>query len=574
VNHGRSTGDIVIITGSSEPLYNRPWFISVTNVTTFTVNPVGGGASTASGGTVAPILNQAGASTATVDVTAPTRDTVFIVNDANRGIPPSTVGGANPGYQFYASIANPNGGGHVGIRVPIGTRIVSSVRTNVTITQLPDLSGTDSEWEIQIGRTGDGALIPYACSDSSGNLLYALSGKTAVGVFNNGNIDGTQELPTRNGIIPAVLNMFARVVDRIYAGQVGRPTIYWSATESDATTGDFVGRPEQSWAANDIDTFPTAEGLTGMWAEDRGAFYGTKNDGAIFADLGTGQGWLGPWYGAGMAGVRSWCTTPYGNFWVTGHKQIATMINGSPGPISDEYQQALLSHIGDAFLGSTEMQHIQDVAKGIDHILIKCLDVNGLPFEVIHDFKLRDARSPNGQAYQYLYSAPLATNFVLTKVRDANGAERLWAGSQNGNIYQLHTGSNDAALEFAADAIFLLNAGPDRIGIPEMRWYGDQNLIISRGEKLKSSVAAGAQFALEPVTPPSGGIPVDGDQDDFHYKTLAMSSEAIKHVYIRLQLNSHSADGSLALNDPPHMPLENYGRVYMTQALEGDERGA
>lgn len=575
VNHGRSTGDIVIITGSSVANYNAPWAIVVTGLTTFTVAiTFSVGTSAATGGTVAPILNQAAASTASLDVVSSTRDTVFIVNDGNRGIPPSTVGGANPGYQFYAAIANVNGGAHVGNRVAIGTRIVSTVRTNVTIAQLPNLSLTDSEWQAQIGRTGDGALIPYASSDSSGNALYAPSGQTQVGVFNFGNVDGTQELPTRNGIVPAVYNLFARVVDRIYGGQIGRPTIGWSATESDDLTGNFVGRPEQSWAANDIDTFPTAKGLTGLWAEDRGAFYGTKDDGAIFADLGTGMGWLGPWYGAGMAGAKSWCPTPYGTFWVTGHKQLATMVNGSPGSVSDEYQQALLSRIGDSFLSFVEMQHIQDVAKGIDHVLIKCLDSNGNPFEVIHDFRLRDVRSQSGQAYDYSYSAPLSTNFVLAKVRDAGGDERLWAGASTGQIYQLHTGADDAGTQYSGDAIFLLNVGPDRPGIPELRWYGDQNVIWSRGEKMKSSIAPGAQFAFEPITPQSGGMPVDGGQDNFHYRTIAKSSEGLEHVYIRLQLTSHSADGTLALNDPPHVPLENYGRIYMVQALEGQKQGA
>ncbi|HVI40012.1 MAG TPA: hypothetical protein VM577_05075, partial [Anaerovoracaceae bacterium] len=182
-------------------------------------------------------------------------------------------------------------------------------------------------------------------------------------------------------------------------------------------------------------------------------------------------------------------------------------------------------------------------------------------------------RSPDGQGYEFAYSAPLATNFVLAKVRDSAGAERLWAGASTGQLYQLHSGSNDAGTEFSADAIFLLNAGPDRPAIPEFRWYGDQKLIVSRGEKLKSSIAAVSPFAFEAITPTSGGLAVNGGQDDFYYRTEAKSSESLKHVYIRLQLTSHSTDGSLALNDPPHVPLESYGRVYVAQALEGKAQG-
>jgi hypothetical protein len=572
--HGRSTGDVVIVSGATDPLYNYPWSITVTGANTFTAfTGLVIGSSGASTGTVAPILTVASATT-TVDVTATTRDSSFLVNDANRGIPASSVGGANPGYQFYLSIANPNGGGHVGIRIPIGSRMVTSRRTNIYIVQLPDLSGTDSEWQLQVGRTGDGAAVPYVCSDSSGNWLYALPGESTVLVNNHGNVDGTHELPSRSGVIPSGLNMFARVADTIYGGQVGRPTIYWTMSEADVLSGNFLGRPEQSWPANNIDTFPTSEGLTGIFTEDRGAFYATKNDGAVYADLGNGKGWLGPWYGAGLAGVKAHCKTPYGPFWVTGHKQLMTFEEGLPRPTSEEYQQALLAKIGDAFLSSTEMKHVQDVSKGIDHILIKCLNSDGIPFEVIHDFRLRDGRSPDGQGYESAYSAPLATNFALAKVRDSGGAERLWAGASTGQIYQLHSGSNDAGTEFSADSLLLLNAGPDRPGIPELRWYGDQKVIISRGEKLKSSIASGAQFGLEPITPASGGLPVDGGQDDFYYKTLAPTDESLKHVYVRLQLTSHSADGSLALNDPPHCPLENYGRIYMTQAVIGKEKGA
>lgn len=579
--HGLSTGDVVVLSGTTN--FDSIYAITKVDNNTFTATlflAIGQnttGANTA-GGTCKRVVSVAAATT-TIDVLSPAVDASILVNDANRGVVASATGIPTPGYQIYASLYNPSADGHVGNRTVIGggrftLNVTSAARVNVRITGLPDLSGTDTEWSLMLGRTGDGALIPYACTDSAGNFFFAASGQSAITLTTQGALFGSAELPTRNGVIPSTLNMFARVADRIYGGQIGRATIYWCASETDVLTGDFVGRPEQSWAPTDIDTFPTAQGLTGMFAEDRGAFYGTKNYGAIFADLGTGRGWLGPWYGAGMAGVKSWCNTPYGPFWVTGHKQIATMRNGSPVAVSNEYQQAILARIGDAFLSAIEMHHIQDIPKGIDHIVVKCLDVNGLPFEVIHDFKLRDARSPEGQGYDYAYSAPLATNFIFAKVRDAAGDERLWAGASTGQLYQLHTGANDAGTEYSADAIFLLNAGPDRIGIPELRWHGDQKLIISRGEKLKSSIAAGSQFAFEQITPASGGITVDGDQDNFHYKTIAMSSEGLEHVYIRLQLTSHSADGTLALNDPPHVPLENYGRVYITQALIGAQQGS
>jgi hypothetical protein len=573
IAHGRSTGDVVIITGSNEPLYNVPWLITVTGANTFTATTqILVGAANTTGGTVAPILALAGATT-TVDVTLASRDTAFVVNDANRGIPASSVGGANPGYQIYVSIANPNGGGHVGNRVAVGSRMVTTARTNVWVIGLPDFSGVDSEWQLQIGRTGDGAQIPYASSDSLGNYLYAQQNVGQIGalISNAGNVDGTHELPVRNGIIPSGLNMFARVGGRIYGAIQNAATLYRSASELDATTGDFVGRPEQSWAANDIDTFPTAEGFTGMFEDSRGVFCASKNNGAVYADQGTGFSWLGPWYGAGMAGPRAWCDTPYGKFWVTGHKQVATFTDGTPAPVSDEYEAAELAKIGDANLSAVEMFHIKDVAKRIDHILIKALDVNGNPFEIIHDFRLRDGESPVGQAYEFNYSAPLATDFVLAKVRDASGAERLWAGASTGQLYQLHSGANDAGTEYLGDYISRINAGPNRPSVAELRWVGDQNVSVSIGRKLNGTVSGAGATDFEQLK--TEVAPGDG-ADNFYYRAKLGTTEIQCGAFIRLQLNSHSADGNLDLNDPPHVPLEAYGRIYLGQGLLGAQRGA
>jgi hypothetical protein len=372
-------------------------------------------------------------------------------------------------------------------------------------------------------------------------------------------------------VIPAALNMFCRVGDRIHGGQTGRPTVYRSATEADSLNGDFVGRPEQSWAPTDIDTFPTAEGLTGCFEDDRGAFFGTKNDGAVFADTGQGFAWIGPWYGAGIAGRFAWCKTPFGNYWVTGHKQLATMRNGVPVAVSDEYEGAALSRIGDAFLSQVQMFHLVDVSKRINKITIKCLDSNGLPFEVFHDFKLRDSQSVEGQCYDAAYSAPLATNFVLAQVRDSTGALRLWAGANTGQIYQLETGANDAGTEFTADYIGLANGGPSRPALPEIQWFGDQNVILSLGRKLNSTVDTAGPNDLVPLVASAGAARVV-DAKDFLFAADNKDS-TINHLYIRFQLTSHSADGNLNQSDPPHVPLENYGRIYLGRGLMGTQQG-
>lgn len=574
--HGLSTGDVVVLSGTSN--FDSLYKVTVSDANTFTVTlfqAVGQnitGANT-TGGTCKRVV-AAAAATTSVDVTAPTQDTTILANDAARGLAASSSTLANPGYQFYASIYNPNGGTHVGNRIAIGAgRFVSTtVRVNARITGLPDLSGTDSEWVVLIGRTGDSAQVPYPCADSNVNWFFAASGQTAITLTNQGALDGNNEMPTRNGVIPAGLNMFALSGGKIAGAISGRPTVYFSADESDSLNGDFVGRWEQSWAPTDIETFPTAQGLVGMFDEDRGVFCGTKNDGGIIADLGPVRAWIGPWYGAGFAGARSWCNTPYGKYWVTGHKQLATFEDGLPVAVSNEYSTALLSKIGDAYLTQVEMKHLADIAKGIDKIVIKCLDSTGTPFEVHHDFKLRDARSAIGQGYESVYSSPLATNFVMSKVRDANGVERLWAGASTGRLYQLETGANDAGTEFAADALYLLNGGPNRPTLPEIRWYGDAGVVVSGTRKLNTALAD-----IPKWTPATGGAEiVQGSDGDSYFRAkppAGMSTEA-SHMYIRFQLTSHSADGNLDSNDPPHNPLEVYGRIYLVQGLAGEQRGA
>jgi hypothetical protein len=576
-SHGLTTGDVVVLSGTTN--FDSVYVVNVVDANTLTIvlflalghNTTG---SNTTGGTCKRVVSVAAATT-TIDVLSPAVDTSITVNDANRGVLASAVSGSLTGYQFYASIYNPNGGGHVGNRIVIGggrftLNSASANRVNVRITGIPDLSGTDSEWSIMIGRTGDGAQIPYPCQDSNGNNFFTASGQTAITLTTQGALFGNSELPTRNGVIPSGLNMFCRVSDRIHGGQVGRPTVYRSATESDSLNGDFVGRPEQSWAPNDIDTFPTGQGLTGCFDEDRGAFYGTKNHGAIFADTGQGFAWIGPWYGAGMAGRFAWCDTSYGKYWVTGHKQLATMRNGNPVAVSDEYEASALGRIGDAFLSQVQMFHYVDVSKRINKIVIKCLDSNGVPFEVFHDFRIRDEQSPEGQCYDAVYSAPLSTNFVLAKVRDSAGAERLWAGASTGQIYQLETGANDAGTEFTADYIGLVNGGPKRPSLEEIQWYGDSNVTVSTGRKLNSTIDSSPAAATDMQNLADAPRVVDAADSLF---AVNNKNSTINHLYIRFQLTSHSVDGNLNLNDPPHLPLENYGRVYLTRGLMGSEQG-
>lgn len=576
--HGLSTGDVAIISGTPA---DGVYVVTNTGANTFTVvlpASVIGGPLVTVGGTMAVkrIVTAANATT-TVDVLAPTQDLSYQVNQ-NLGLPASTVGGSQPGFQLYASIYNPNGGGHVGNRIAIGGRLLQTgYRSNWHISGLPDLSGTDIEWTLLIGRTGDGAVTPYVAADNALNWAAVQSGQTSF-TLTQSSVDNQHEMPTRNGIIPSQCNMFCLSGDFVYAADTGSPFLRRSGDLSQATErgNTFTGRPEQSWAPNDIDTFPTAEAMRGIFEVDQEVLCGTLHDTAMSVNLAGIVQWVGPWE-VGIAGPRAGTKCgAHGFFWVTGDKQIATLSQGVPVVVSDEYELAELSQIGDAFLGTVETNYYRNAGQNKDELRVEGQKADGTPYTIIHDFKLREVYSAPGSLYGQGYSSqfvgPLATVFTIAKIRDGNGKLQSYAGASNGQIYQLYSGADDVGNQYAADLILLVNGGRQRVSVPWIDWYGDSKINVSSGQTLSSSLAAGAQFAFEQLTPPDNpAMAVQGSEDDFLYRAEFTIPE-VQHKYMRFQLTSHSADGNLNLNNPPHVPLENYGRLYELIPAAGDER--
>lgn len=573
--HGLSNGDIVALGATNN--FDGVYVVTVVDPTNFTVVlPVSNtGGNTGAIGTVKRVLVAANAATS-IDVLAPTQATTSFQVNQNRGLAASTIGGANPGYQFFASIYNPNGGGHVGNRIAIGSRALQTAyRSNWHFVGLPDLSGTDTEWTILLGRTGDGAAVPYAAADNAVNWQFTVSAQTTF-TLSAANIDGAHELPTRNGVIPAQCSMFCLSGDYVYAADSTSPTLRRSGSFIDDRAGTFTGRPEQSWAPNDIDTFPTAEACTGLFEIDQEVFMGSLHDSALSVNLAGIQQWVGPWP-IGIAGKRAGMKCgAYGFFWVTGDKQLATFSQGVPVIASEEYEDAELSQIGDAFLSTVECTYYRNAAQKKDELRIEAQKQDGTPYTIIHDFKLREPYSAPGSLYGQGYSStflgPLATVFTTSLVRDGNGKLQVYAGASNGQLYQLYTGADDVGNQYASDLILLINGGTQRPSVPFVDWYGDANVNVSVGKTLSTSLAPGAQFVFEPLTPPDNAAQaVQGSENDFLFRAYLTTPE-IQHIYVRFQLTSHSADGNLNMNSPPHVPLENYGRIYELIPAVGDER--
>lgn len=572
-SHSMVSGQVVILSGTTN--FDGIYLVTVIDANTFTVQlPVANLGSNTSGGTAKRVLAVANAATS-VDIVSPSQDTSYQLNQ-NLGIPASTTGGPNPGFQFYASIYNPNGGGHVGNRFPIGGRFLQTAyRCNLHFAGLPNLSATDSEWNLLIGRTGDGAQVPYPCADNVLNWATVPSGQTTY-VLNQANIDGAHELPTRNGIIPSQCNMFCVAGDYAYAGDTSSPTLRRSASFADFRSGSFVGQPEQSWAPNDIDTFPTGEAMTGMFEIDQEVFCGTQHDSALSVNLAGIQQWIGPW-NIGIAGFRAGTKCgAQGFFWVTGDKQLATFNQGVPVVVSDEYELAELAQIGDQYLPAVECLYYRDARKNKEELRIEAQKADGTPYTIIHDFKLREPYSAPGSLYGQGYSSqfqgPLNTAFSSAQIRDSSGKLQIYSGASNGQLYQLYSGPDDVGNEYTADLILLINGGTNRPSVPFFDYYGDQNVKVTVGRNLQSSIADGAQFGFDPPNANANvAQTVPGSEHDFLYRVKLIPPE-VQRLYVRFELTSHPQDGNLELNNPIHVPLENYGRIYELVPSVGDTR--
>jgi hypothetical protein len=582
--HGLSSNDVVVLSGTTN--FDSVYSITVSDVNTFTAtlflavgqNTTG---TNTTGGICKRIVKAANA-TASVDVLAPTQDTSILVNDANRGVASSVITGANAGFQFYASIYNPNGGGHAGNRIAIGAGRISipslptnAPRYNVRITGLPDLSATDSEWSILIGRTNDGATIPYQCSDSNGNFFFTASGQTAITLTTQGTLGQSLvgagvELPSRNGIIPAACDKFAVVSDYIYAADSISATIRRSASNISTKSNGYAGRPEQSWAPDDIETFPTNQVPTAIAEVDLELFAATISHCAILTDLAGILSWRGPWR-KGCCGKRAWVRTDHGFFWVSGDKELCTFQNGLPLAISEEYEAAELALIDSTNIGSVECAYYRNASQQKDEIRIEFIKSDATRHTTIHDFRNADGRSPNGQGYGAEFVGPLANQFTAftadAEIIDSTGTRQIYAGASNGQIYQCYSGSNDGGTEFTSDAIGLLNAGEGRTDVARVDIYGDSNITVSIGQNLKTSTSATAEFGFAQVK--GEAVPTYDNMYRFKYD---LGIPEVTKAYLRLQLTSHSADGTLALNTIPHCPLEAYGRLYEIIPIIGSTR--
>jgi hypothetical protein len=486
--------------------------------------------------------------------------------DAN-GVAASSIGGAQPGYQFWASIYNTTTG-DIGNAVKIGTRVAPVSASDINLSSLPNVSAIDSEWRLLIGRTYDGGETPYVCADAAGNWVVVGAGVVAV-TINQANIDPNAPLPQRSDL-PQAFDKVARVGDRMYASLANDYRVYRSGSPVDAQNAKFVGNWPAAWSPNDFESFPTGEDVTCLSEYAFQCWCFSMQSAAILSELNGGFTWLGPWDGAGCPSKTGFCKTGYGPVWLNAQKQLLTMTQDGPAPISDEYEASLLAQIGDQYITQVQLAWEKDPTKRLDRVVIKALNAQGQPIQIYHDFKLRTERFPltnypwSGKGYDGVFTGQLANDYWMTSAKDANGVTRLWAGGANGQVYQLSGAADDNGTQFNADAITLLNGGTERPTVDYIEWYGDTNAQWAYGNTLDKNLAGFTDITATKEAVPDGA-------HDFQFR-VTIDKPEVKHTFVRMQLSSQ-AGKSLALNDPPHVPLEDYGRIYMMSPLSGPGRG-
>lgn len=558
--HGFSTGDVVEINVAG---YEGVYTINATTVNTFAYEDLVHRSISTAGltGTAYKLVLAAGGTT-TINITSPA--TGSLLANADIGLPASTVGGSQPGYQIAFSLYNATTGA-IGNRLAVTGRAVPTSRAIYHIQSLTDLSGVNSEYRWLPGRTGDGSVVPYVIADSAVNWQYADNFRTNI-VLRESAIDGASELPTLNDV-PVGLKQIKKVGTRLFARKANSPYIFWTNDSSDPT---FIGKSEHAWTANKFDTFPTGEDTVCIAESDYELVVFTQNDAAIFTDVAGSLMWRGPW-NIGCAGERAYVKTKYGDYWVTGDKRLAKKSTEGPIIVSAEYERGELAKIGDTYLSSVEMAYLDDAAIGKDQIKISCRDSSGVPFEVIHDFKLTDTRGVDGQGYESVYSGALASQYSMNQVRDKNGKMRVWCGGTDGRFYQLETGGVDSASTYDAEYIALVNPGEEKKSNPRISWQGDGQVVLSNAADMSMTLA---QLQDESTKLDQ----TDSDVSDFFYSAQRKSIGVDAPEYFRLTLTSHPADATnpsdpMALSDPPHIPVEPYGRVYGIKMAFADSRG-
>jgi hypothetical protein len=453
--------------------------------------------------------------------------------------------------------------------------VIIGTQSVVQLTGLPDLSSVNSEWEKLIGRTPDGATIPYAMDDPiSGNWVVVGNTQTSA-VITTSSADFTSPLPTRNGLPPSS-HACCYALGRVYwIDDADTHLIDYSAAESDLYgAASFVGRPEQSFAPLSQVPFPKNESCRGIHEFGNEVWVQTRNFLGILTELGNyspdgvpSPQFRGSWVGGGICGQRAFVKTPYGPFWVTPQRELMTWGGEGPVPASTEYQAALLAQLASNTLTSVEVSYLRDPERDIDRIYIAGLNKSNAEILIVHDFLLPPGG--NGEGYQYQYTGIAPAVFVrqtddVISMRGTDQHWRVWAASGS-NFYQLEDGSiSDGGATYTGDYITLCDMGVDEPVFAGMEITGDPNVVVQGAfDQLGLTTAQIQALASSTIT-----------MLDTHTSRMRVEfDQGAQFALLRLQLTAHPTDAySLDNGIPPNIPVQFAGRIYVTRPEFGAGR--
>lgn len=463
------------------------------------------------------------------------------------------------GYQLFMCLYNPTTGA-VGNRVPIGNRLTVTVPNGVVnISGLPDISLQNGEWVRLIGRTGDNGLVPNALVDASGTFVV-IGNAFTTGTIVSPTTDPESELPTRNDLPPR-FDKISYALGRACVIDEDDPSgIRYSETMADVPSGLFVGDPRQSWPRASKIFFPTGERCRSIHNVGNDHWVWTRNHVGILSEFQATDSSLGrpilQWQGifvGGIANHRAFAQTKYGPFWVSAERQLMTRAESGPIPVSTLYDAALLARIAD--LESIEVAYLLDPEKDIDCLYIVGNDAQGAQVIIVHDF------GAGGIGREHLYNTRIST-FVrnpnqIVSARDTAGKMRLWGGIDGGVFGQFEDGDDDAGATYSADCVMMYNGGPKNPTLGAIEWFGDSQVDITITQDLRLTLPDLDDLdSLESVL-----------EDENTSLWRAQVEEKAQYMLLRFQLDSHAGeDGTLARSSPiPGIPLETYGRIYMTR---------
>lgn len=158
----------------------------------------------------------------------------------------------------------------------------------------------------------------------------------------------------------------------------------------------------------------------------------------------------------------------------------------------------------------------------------------------------------------------ICLDFTEEVIQDANDIEQVVAGGADGKLYLLYDGISDNGKYFTGQALALKYVGPQRTAIQSIEWYGEKTVEFFLAKQLSTPFDSAEMQALSADGPDE----VQDDENSNHWRVTVKQQLQMIHAYLLLRMKGYEG-GTMDLSDPPHMPVETYGRVLLVSPQAG-----